>query len=76
MGNYPQAEIWFADLEKMIAASKYPDGNYHKPSAALGLAKLALTRKDWDAAAEHIKIALNIQIQMPIYFEDSFEDKY
>jgi tetratricopeptide (TPR) repeat protein len=77
LGNFSQARMWLNELQKIVRASNYQrDNNYHKTSAELGLAKVALSKRDWEAAAEHIQFALNIQMKMPIFLEQSFEDKY
>jgi tetratricopeptide (TPR) repeat protein len=77
MGNFSQAGIWLNELQKVIKASNYQRyNNFHKTSAELGFAKVALSKSDWEAAAEHIQCALNIQMEMPIYYRHLFEDKY
>jgi tetratricopeptide (TPR) repeat protein len=79
VGNYPQVEKWLTELQELDVTSNQTDEifHFHKPSIALGRAKVALSKKNWSAAAEHTIIGLKIQIQMPIYyFTDLYEDKF
>jgi tetratricopeptide (TPR) repeat protein len=62
MGNYPQAEKWLAEFEKMVAASNLQDVLvFDRTKAVFILIELTLSKKDWDGAAEQIRSALNLQ---------------
>ena len=74
-GNVTQAAQWFTELEK-VAEANFDATNYHKNSAALGFAKIAISQADWASAAKHIAKALTIQIEKPYYNDGLYEDRY
>ena len=75
-GNYAHADQWLAELEEIDATVNIDRMNLHRTYLYNVLAKVAISKMNWHVAAEHVRSALNAQIQTPIWSDGLYEHKY
>jgi tetratricopeptide (TPR) repeat protein len=74
-GNYAQADQWLTELKEIDATVNIDRMNLHRAYLYTVLAKVAISKMNWYVAAEHVRSALNSQIQTPVWSDGLYEHK-
>ena len=75
-GNDTQADKWLTELNEIDAIVNIDKMNLHRNYLYLVLAKVSISKRKWYVAAEHVRSALNFQIQTPVWSDGLYEHKY